>query len=205
MTWALRSTASALISHPLTPSTENSPRSRRSINQEIYDIVLKAQRAAIAMIKPDIHFNKLQEESFRVILEGLIELGLLVGSVDDMLKNNVHYTFMPHSLGHYIGFKTHDVGFQRSIFNDEGALYTPEDYKKYDPITSAVIHPGVVTTVEPGIYFIQSLFDKVAANEKKKDFFNFEKIKEYVEVGGVRIEDMIWVKKDSYEVLTHVC
>jgi len=121
-----------------------------------------------------------------------------------MMKNNVHYSFMPHSLGHYIGFKTHDVGFQRTIYEDPQLVYTPEDYKKYDPINLATIYPNIVTTIEPGIYFIQALFDKAAANEEKKHFYNFEKIEEYKEVGGVRIEDMIWVKKDGYEVITDV-
>ena len=173
--------------------------------KEIYDIVLKSQRTGIDKLKPGVPFSQVQDESFRVILQGLLDLGLVNGTVEELLKAGVHYTFMPHSLGHYIGFKTHDVGFQRPLYDDPESLFTPEDYKKYDPITLANLHAGVVTTVEPGIYFIQSLFDKAAANEEKKHFYNFEKIKEYGDdVGGVRIEDMIWVKKDGNELLTIV-
>lgn len=172
--------------------------------KQIYDIVLKSQRVGIEKLKPGIPFSQVQEASFIVILEGLRELGLVNGSTEDLLKNNVHYTFMPHSLGHYIGFKTHDVGFQRGLYDDPESVFSTEDYKQYDPITLANIYSGVVTTVEPGIYFIQSLFDKAAANEEKKHFYNFDRIKDYAEVGGVRIEDMIWVKKDGNELLTHV-
>lgn len=182
----------------------NSPKSKRQDNKEIYDIVLKSQKAAIEIIKPHVQFSEVQDKAFKVILEGLKDIGLLVGSVEEMMKENVHYVFMPHSLGHYIGFKTHDVGFQRAIYDDPESTFTPEDYKKYDPVTIAKIRPGIVTTVEPGIYFIQSLFDKAAAKEEKKHFFNFEKIAEYKDVGGVRIEDMVWVTKDGYEMLTCV-
>lgn len=203
-TWVLKNTVFVQISQPLFLLMVNLPKSKRCHNKEIYDIVLKSQRAAMDKIKTNIPFNVIQDESFRVILEGLRDLGLIQGSLEDLMKNNVHYTFMPHSLGHYIGYKTHDVGFQRSIYDDQEGLFTPEDYKKYDPITLANIYQGIVTTIEPGIYFIPSLFDKAAANENKKQYFNFEKIAEYTEVGGVRIEDMVWIKKDGYELLTHV-
>ena len=61
----------------------------------------------------------------------------------------------------------------------------------------------MVTTIEPGIYFIQGLFDEVKLNDKIKDYFNFDKIKEYMDVGGVRLEDNIVVTPSGYKVMTN--
>lgn len=100
----------------------------------IYDIVLKANLAAIEAVKPGVHWNEPHEISVRVITEGLVELGLLKGDVDQLIKDEKYKAFYMHRIGHWIGMDVHDVG----------------DYKVGGEWR--VLEPGMVMTIEPGIY-----------------------------------------------------
>lgn len=78
--------------------------------KQIYEIVLTAQQNAIKKIKPGISYRDITMQSFEDILKGLQEIGLVKGTLEELMKNNVVQYFMPHSLGHYLGYNTHDVG-----------------------------------------------------------------------------------------------
>ncbi|WP_096086921.1 Xaa-Pro aminopeptidase [Agaribacterium haliotis] len=100
----------------------------------IYELVLKAQKAALAELAPGRHWNEPHEASVRVITEGLIELGLLHGEVQKNIDNQSYKAFYMHRIGHWIGMDVHDVG----------------DYKVHGQWR--VLEAGMVMTVEPGIY-----------------------------------------------------
>lgn len=158
------------------------------------------------MIKPGIKMSDIQNHSFKILLEGLVKIGLLNGDVEDMFGKQVHFTFMPHSLSHYIGFKTHDVGLQINPekLKDKDPVEFKESFKKYDAVNSAVLEEGMVATVEPGIYFIPTLVNKSKDSEDIQGFFDFAKMEEYMEVGGVRIEDCVLVTANGFDCLTKV-
>jgi Xaa-Pro aminopeptidase len=105
-----------------------------SEQRAVYEIVLAAQHAAIAAVKPGNHWNDPHEAAVRVITEGLVELGLLKGKVSTLIEKDKHRKFYMHRTGHWLGMDVHDVG----------------DYK----IDGAwrVLEPGMVLTVEPGLY-----------------------------------------------------
>ena len=119
---------------------------------------------------------------------------------------------MPHSIGHYIGFKTHDVGFQRQPPKEEepkpdatpAQPLTKDQLKMYEPITRDVLRANIVTTIEPGIYFIEILKEKAKSKPELAEFFDFDKYEEYMDVGGVRIEDDILVTETGHCMLTEV-
>lgn len=100
----------------------------------LYDWVLKAQRAAIAEIRPGNHWNRPHEVSVQVLTEGLVELGLLQGEVDELIANEAYRDFYMHRVGHWLGLDVHDVG----------------DYKIDGQWR--LLEPGMVMTVEPGLY-----------------------------------------------------
>jgi Xaa-Pro aminopeptidase len=105
-----------------------------SEQRAVYEVVLAAQHAAIAAVKPGNHWNDPHEAAVRVITEGLVELGLLKGKVSTLIEKDKHRKFYMHRTGHWLGMDVHDVG----------------DYK----IDGAwrVLEPGMVLTVEPGLY-----------------------------------------------------
>ena len=100
----------------------------------LYDLVLKAQLAAIAQIKPGNHWNQPHNASVRAFTEGLVELGLLKGSVSGLIKREAYRAFYMHRVGHWLGLDVHDVGDYR--VGSEWRL----------------LEPGMVMTVEPGLY-----------------------------------------------------
>lgn len=133
----------------------------------IYEVVLKAQQAVIDLVRPGLIWNKLQEMSDQMIAKGLLELGLVSGTLESVLEKQSHREFYMHRIGHWLGMDVHDVGTYR--INDQ---WRP-------------LEPGMVFTVEPGIYI-------PASNHVDSKWWNI----------GVRIEDNILVTQDGYENLT---
>lgn len=100
----------------------------------IYELVLRAQQAAIAAVAPGRHWNEAHEAALRVLTAGLVELGLLHGDVDTLLAQSAYVPFYMHRTGHWLGMDVHDVG----TYKVAGAWRT--------------LAPGMVLTVEPGLY-----------------------------------------------------
>ncbi len=100
----------------------------------LYQLVLDAQQAALAEIAPGVPWNKAHEASVVVLTKGLVELGLLKGRVNKLIKDEKYKQFYMHRIGHWLGMDVHDVG----------------DYKIKDEWR--LLEPGMVLTVEPGLY-----------------------------------------------------
>ena len=100
----------------------------------LYTIVLNAQKAAIAAVKPGNHWNQPHEAAVRVLTAGLIDIGLLEGELEELIENHSYREFYMHRTGHWLGMDVHDVG----------------DYKVGGEWR--LLEPGMVLTVEPGIY-----------------------------------------------------
>lgn len=102
--------------------------------RQIYDLVLKAQKAGIAMIKPGLQWHLIQQTMIRVLTEGLCELEILQGSVDQLIADMAYRPFYMHNSGHWLGLDVHDSGVYK--INNE-----------WRPLEA-----GMVLTVEPGLY-----------------------------------------------------
>ena len=100
----------------------------------VYQIVLDANRAAIARVRPGNHWNEPHEAAVRVITHGLVKLGLLKGRPAKLERDGAYRRFFMHRTGHWLGMDVHDVG----------------DYKIGDEWR--VLEPGMALTIEPGIY-----------------------------------------------------
>ena len=133
----------------------------------LYSIVLEAQYAAIEQVKPGNHWNDPHEAAVEVITRGLVDVGLLTGNVDQLIEEQAYRRFYMHRTGHWLGMDVHDVG----------------DYKVDDEWR--VLEPGMVITVEPGIYVSE-------ADDIDKKWWNI----------GIRIEDDVMVTRDGHDVLS---
>lgn len=133
----------------------------------VYEIVLEANRAAIAQVRPGHNWNDPHQAAARVITQGLIRLGLLKGRADKLERDEAYRRFFLHRTGHWLGLDVHDVG----------AYKIGEAWR--------VLEPGMVLTVEPGIYI-------PASRGVPRRFHNI----------GVRIEDDVLVTRNGAEVLT---
>ncbi|MGZ3653389.1 MAG: aminopeptidase P N-terminal domain-containing protein [Bdellovibrionota bacterium] len=109
----------------------------------IYEIVLKAQKDAIASVKPGVRFHDIHAITLRSLVEGLVRIGLLKGEVDEIVKDKKNYiAFYPHNTSHWIGMDVHDVG----------------DYYTADG-SSVPLVAGNFLTIEPGIYIANDRTD----------------------------------------------
>jgi Xaa-Pro dipeptidase len=135
----------------------------------------------------DLQFSAQQK-----IAQILIEFKLLKVSVEQALDSNIISTFFPHGLGHHLGSNVHDKGSR--LANPQGELITPST--KYPNLrASAPMQANQVYTVEPGIYFIPSLLDKLRAQQP--DSLDWKQIEQWIPYGGIRVEDNIILHADG--------
>ncbi|KAL6043532.1 Peptidase D [Balamuthia mandrillaris] len=164
----------------------------------VYETVLAAVQAVEKAMKPGVSYPDMHRLAERVILTELTKYGLLRGSVDDMMKHYIANLFMPHGLGHFLGLDTHDVGGY-----PRGAKRSSEPGLR-SLRCGRVLAEGMVLTVEPGLYFIDAVLSKALNNPEQAQFLVAEKIKEFMDFGGVRLEDDVLVTADGIEVLSQV-
>jgi len=170
--------------------------------KEIYEIVLKAEMQAIEEVKPDVYNKDIHLIAARIIVDGLKDIGLMHGDTDEALNVGAHSLFFPHGLGHMMGLDVHDMeGLGENFVGyDEETTRSQQFGLSYLRLAKR-LKPGYVFTIEPGIYFIPELIDQWKADSKYHEYINYDKIEEYRDFGGIRIEDDVLVTDDGYRVL----
>jgi Xaa-Pro aminopeptidase len=143
--------------------------------QAIYEIVLNAQLAAIAEVQPGKPYNEFHDMAVCVLVQGLLDLGLLVGDLEEIVKEEKYKPFYMHRTGHWLGLDVHDAGV----------------YKCGEEAWQ-ILQPGHILTVEPGLYIAPDI--KPAEGQPE--------IPERWRGIGIRIEDDILVTAEGHEVLT---
>ncbi|WP_312741568.1 Xaa-Pro aminopeptidase [Cedecea neteri] len=134
--------------------------------REIYDIVLESLETSLKLYRPGTSMQEVTTEVVRIMVKGLVKLGILKGDIDHLIANNAHRAFFMHGLSHWLGLDVHDVG-------------------AYGQDRSRLLEPGMVITVEPGLYIAPDA--DVPAQYRGI---------------GIRIEDDIVITKDGNENLT---
>ena len=166
--------------------------------KDIHNIVLKALNESIAMAKPGITYQNVHRNAYKIVFEGLRDLGLMKGDTEEALEAGAPALFMPHGLGHALGLDVHDmenlgetfVGYDDEIKRDTRFGYRSLRFGKR-------LETGHVITVEPGIYFIPQLIEKWKAEKINAEFIYFDKLKDYYSFGGIRLEDDIVITQDG--------
>lgn len=170
-----------------------SPRQRA-----IYEIVERGLLLGEKLARPEVTYQSVQREVTRTMLEGLKEVGLLKGSIDDAVQRGALGLLMPHGLGHQMGLDVHDM-------ENLG-----ERFVGYNELTERSTIPGLaslrmgktlkvghVLTVEPGIYFVPALIDKWQSDGQWADTFDFNEVRSYIGFGGIRLENDIVITEEG--------
>jgi Xaa-Pro aminopeptidase len=143
----------------------------------LYELVLAAQSAALAAVRPGRRYSDIHDSAVNVLAQGMLDAGLLdkavYGNAENAIAERAHLQFYMHGTGHWLGLDVHDVGAYRDL------------YAEGKP--SRALEPGMVLTVEPGIYV------RPAAGVPEQ-FWNI----------GIRIEDDVLVTADGYSILSDV-
>ena len=141
----------------------------------LYELVLKAQLAAIAQVKPGNPYNQIHDTAVRILVEGLMDLGLLAGDIEEIIKEEKYKPFYMHRTGHWLGLDVHDAGIYKC---GEEAWQT--------------LQPNQVLTVEPGLYIgfeTKPVEGQPEINDRWRGI-------------GIRIEDDVLVTESGHEILT---
>ncbi|KAF9883447.1 hypothetical protein FE257_003445 [Aspergillus nanangensis] len=162
--------------------------------RQIYKIVLQMQTECIEMLKEGVQWEDVHALAHRIAIKGLLELGILRGSEDELFAKRISVAFFPHGLGHYLGMDTHDTGGNPN-YEDKDSMF------KYLRVRGR-LPAGSVITVEPGIYFCRFIIEPFVKSPELSKYIDTNVLEKYWSVGGVRIEDNIHVTKDGYENLT---
>jgi Xaa-Pro aminopeptidase len=144
--------------------------------KDCYEIVLAAQAAAIAATRPGVRFNAPHEAAVRVLTQGMIDLGLLEGSVEGLIESGAYRRFYMHNTGHWLGLDVHDAG----------------DYKTAGEWQE--LAPGMVVTCEPGLY--------ISAIGQDSNIIQDNAIRQDLVGIGIRIEDDLLVTSAGCEAYT---
>lgn len=153
--------------------------------QSLVDAVERAQQGFCAMVRAGQSYPELHIHAHHVLMQALHEHGFITCSAEAAVANGISATFFPHGLGHLLGIQVHDVaGFQR---DERGGTIPKPDGHPYLRLTRT-LQPGMVTTIEPGLYFIDMLLDELRAKHAARDV-NWAKVDAFRQYGGIRIED----------------
>lgn len=166
----------------------------------VYQAVLDANKAVIAAAKPGVNWQDMAILSAKVMAKALLEAGLFQnGSVDEIIEEGILAYFYPHGLGHGLGLDCHEIaGWEKGHQRPQKAHLAPLRYGR-------VLKPGVVITVEPGLYFLPNQIKKVLNDPVKAKYVNQEICERFQRnVGGVRIEDDILITEDGNRILVTV-
>ena len=138
------------------------------VQRDVYSLVLTAQKQAIDMVRPGVRFSEVHQRATEILVDGLRGFGILSGQTKEIIEKGEHRRFFMHGTSHWLGMDVHDVG----------------KYKIGEE--SRVLEPGMVLTVEPGVYIAE---DTEGVEDRYRGI-------------GVRIEDDVLVTADGREVLT---
>jgi Xaa-Pro aminopeptidase len=170
--------------------------------KEIYNIVLKAEEAAMATLQPGTLFRDSHLVACKEILIGLKSLGLVKGDLDEALAAGAHTLFFQCGLGHMMGMDVHDmenIGEEYVGYTD--TLKKSTEFGLKSLRLAKELEEGFVLTVEPGIYFIPELINQWQSEKKYSEFINYDKVQKYSKFGGIRIEEDFLITKDTYQLL----
>lgn len=170
--------------------------------KDIYQIVCNANLKAIEAIKPGTPYRDIHMLSAKIIAQGLKDIGLMKGDVDEAVSKGAHTMFFPHGLGHMLGLDVHDMeGLGENYVGYDDEIKRSSQFGTAFLRLGRRLQKGFVLTVEPGIYFIPALIDQWKSENKLAEFINYDKVESFKNFGGIRVEDDVLVTDDSYRVL----
>lgn len=164
--------------------------------QAVYDLVLAAQLAAIDRCRPGVEWHDVHRVAATVFAQGLADLGILRGPLEELLEDGAVALFFPHGIGHMVGLRVRDVGGSAPS-RPEGRTCCGARVRVDLPLER-----GFLMTVEPGLYFVPAILDDAERRARFRNSVAWTELERWRAVGGVRIEDDVLVTAQGPRVLT---
>lgn len=161
---------------------------------DIYNIVYRAINRAQELVRAGVTYQSVQIEVAVGMVEGLKQLGLMKGDAVEATMSGAIALLMPHGLGHQMGLDVHDMEDLGEKFVGYNHLVTRSEIDGLRSLRMGKkLKAGHVITAEPGLYFIPALIEKWRAEKRATDFICYDKVAEYLDFGGIRLENDLLV------------
>jgi len=173
-----------------------------ALQKDMYEIVLTAQEAAVAALKPGVLFRDVHSLACEKLVEGLKGAGVMKGDPKEAVAAGAHTVIFQCGLGHMMGLDVHDMedlGEEYVGYTD--TLKKSKEFGWKSLRLARALEPGFVVTIEPGLYFIPELMDRWSAEGKYTDFINYDQLKTFRHFGGIRIEEDLLITDDGSRLL----
>lgn len=173
------------------------------IQKDLYNIVLKAFNESSKLLKPSEPYLNVHLKACKELAQGLKELGLMKGDIEQAVAAGAHTLFFQCGTGHMMGLDVHDM----EDLGEQFVGYTPTEPKNTQEFglkslrLGKALEPGFVVTVEPGIYFIPTLIDRWKSEKKHAAFINYDEVENFRNFGGIRIEDDFLITENGHRLL----
>ena len=155
----------------------------------VYEIVLAMGKAAQPLVKPGTPFAAAHDAAALACAAGLVSLGIMRGDPVEASRLGAHALFFPHGLGHQIGLDVHDMeNYGERWVGYDGAERSTQ-FGRASLRLGKALRPGMVHSIEPGIYFIPELIASWKAERRFAEFIDYEALAGFLPVGGIRNEE----------------
>ena len=173
-----------------------------SRQKDIYNIVLDTEVKCMEAVKPGVEFRDVHLLGGELLSAGLKELGLMKGDPAEAARAGAHTLFFQCGLGHQMGLDVHDMeGLGEDYVGYTDTIKRNPQFGFCSLRMGKALEVNHVMTVEPGVYFIPELINRWKAENKLEQFINYDKVEEYRDFGGVRIEDDVLVTEEGCRLL----
>ncbi len=170
--------------------------------RDLYNVVLAAHDACIAALRPGVEYREIHLLASHTIAAGLVDLGILRGQPADLVEQDAHALFFPHGVGHLLGLDVHDMEDLGDLAGyAPGRTRSPRfglGYLRLD----RPLQTGMVVTIEPGFYQVPAILQDSERRETYRDVVNWDRLADFSDVRGIRIEDDVLITETGSEVLT---
>jgi Xaa-Pro aminopeptidase len=168
----------------------------------IYDVVLAAELAAIALIRPGVRYRTVHQAAARAIVEGLVGLGILRGDIDGLVERGAHALFFPHGIGHLMGLDVHDMEDLGDRATYSAGRTRSTAFAQRNLRLDRDLAPGMCVTIEPGFYVVPAILGDRSIAGPFEDAIDRARLEAFADVRGIRIEDDVVVTETGHEVIT---
>jgi Xaa-Pro aminopeptidase len=170
--------------------------------RDIYNVVLAAHDAGINAVQPGVEYLDIHLLAAKVIAQGLVDLGILKGSPESLVEQDAHALFFPHGVGHLLGLDVHDMEDLGDLAGYAAGRTRSQQFGLGFLRLNRPLQTGMLVTIEPGFYQVPGILNHPEYREKYNNVVNWQRLEQFADVRGIRIEDDVLVTDRGAEVLT---
>ena len=170
--------------------------------RDLYDIVLAAHDACIEKARPGVEYADIHQAACEIIAAGLVDLGILKGDPVALVAEDAHALFFPHGVGHLMGLDVHDM---EDLGDLAGYAEGRQRSNRFGLAFLRLNRPlavGMAVTIEPGFYQVPAILNDLKNRDHYAAMVNWERLEQFADVRGIRIEDDVLITDQGCEVLS---